>query len=176
MTQSTNFLHKKTWHRYESLWVLLLFLLLTIIASWNVVTNLNGVIIGDDNDVYINPWADWWTYKALTDPEISFWQSDMMYYPIGADLTFHSFSHLNTAVSLGLRPLLGTLPAYNITVLMNYVLAGLSMFQLAKYQTKSTTAAILAGIIFAFNSQNLYQSTHTDFVSVWCFPWITLFL
>ncbi len=104
MTQSTNFLHRKTFRRYESLWILLLFLLLTIIASWNVVTNLNGVIVGDDNDVYINPWVDWWTYKAITDPDISLWQSDMMYYPIGADLTFHSFSHLNTAVSFHSTP------------------------------------------------------------------------
>lgn len=165
----------ETFRRHESLWVLLLFLLLTIIASWNIVTNLDGVIIGDDNDVYINPWADWWTYKAITDPDISLWQTDMMYYPIGADLTFHSFSHLNTAVSLGLRPLLGTLPAYNITILLNYVLAGLSMYHLGRYMTGSTVAGILAGIVFAFNSHNLYQSAHPVLVSIWCFPWMTLY-
>jgi hypothetical protein len=161
--------------RHESLWVLLLFLLLTIIASWNVITDLNGVIIGADNDVYINPWADWWTYRALTEADISLWQTDVMYYPLGADLTFHSFSHLNTAVSLGLRPFLGVLPAYNITILLNYVLAGLSMYHLGRYMTGSTVAGILAGIVFAFNSHNLYQSAHPVLVSIWCFPWVTLY-
>lgn len=161
--------------RYESWLVLLLFVLLTIVAAWNILTDLNGVIIGRDNDVYINPWADWWTLKAITDPDISLWRSDLMYYPIGADLVYHSFSHLNTAVSLALRPLLGILPAYNITILINYVLAGLSMFHLGRYMTGSSVAGILAGIVFAFNSHNLYQSCHPVLVSIWCFPWMTLY-
>lgn len=161
--------------RYESWLVLLLFMLLTIVAAWNILTDLNGVIIGRDNDVYINPWADWWTLKAITDPEISLWRSDLMYYPIGADLIYHSFSHLNTAVSLALRPLLGILPAYNITILINYVLAGLSMFHLGRYMTGSSVAGILAGIVFAFNSHNLYQSCHPVLVSIWCFPWMTFY-
>ena len=174
MKQLTPF-NIETFRRRESLWVLLLFILLTIIAGWNIVTELDSVIIGRDNDVYINPWADWWTYQAMTDPDISLWRSDAMYYPIGADLIYHSFSHLNTAVSLSLRPLLGTLPAYNITILLNYVLAGLSMFHLGRYMTGSTIAGILAGIVFAFNSHNLYQSAHPVLVSIWCLPWMTLF-
>lgn len=161
--------------RHESRWVLLLFILLITVAARNVVTDLNGVIIGDDNDVYINPWADWWTSKAISDPDISLWQTDIMYYPIGADLVYHSFSHLNTAVSLTLRAFIGTLPAYNITILINYVLAGLSMFHLGRYMTGSSVAGILAGIVFAFNSHSLYQSAHPVLVSIWCFPWTTLF-
>jgi hypothetical protein len=99
----------------------------------------------------------------------------MMYYPIGADLIYHSFSHLNTAVSLALRPIIGILPAYNLTILLNYVLAGLSMFHLGRYMTGSSIAGILAGIVFAFNSHSLYQSAHPVLVSIWCFPWMTLF-
>ncbi|WP_420642988.1 hypothetical protein [Candidatus Leptofilum sp.] len=174
MTQLRN-LNLEIFRRRESLWVLLLFGLLTTIAAWDIVTDLNGVIVGDDNDAYISVWANWWTARALADPNTSLWQTDMIFAPLGADLTFHSFSHLNTLVTLGLRPFLGELPAHNLTVLLNYVLAGLSMYHLAKHQTKSTMAGILAGIVFAFNSQNLYQSTHPNFVSVWCFPWITLF-
>ena len=174
MTQTKNF-SPDIFRRHESAWVLLLFVLLTLIAGWNIVTNIDTVIIGQDNDVFINPWADWWTYQAITDPDISLWRSDDMYYPIGADLIYHSFSHLNTAVSLGLRPFVGALPAYNITILLNYVLAGLSMYQLGRYMTGSSIAGILAGIVFAFNSHNLYQSAHPVLVSVWCFPWMTLY-
>lgn len=170
--QTLNF---ERFRRYESWWVLLLFFLLTLFAARNIVADLDGVIVGRDNDVYINPWADWWTYKAITDPEITLWRSDKMYYPIGADLIYHSFSHLTTAVSLTLRPLLGIIPAYNITILLNYVLAGLSMYHLGRYLTGSSVAGILAGIVFAFNSHNLYQSAHPVLVSVWCFPWMTLY-
>ncbi|NKQ34722.1 MAG: hypothetical protein HF973_03805 [Chloroflexi bacterium] len=151
------------------------YILLTLIAAWPVISNLNGVIIGLDNDVYINPWADWWTLKALTDPQLSLWQTDYMLYPQGANLIYHSFSHLTTLVSLSLRPFLGTLPAYNITMLLNIVLAGFSMFQLARYLTKSTTAGLLAGIVFAFNSHNLYQTAHPVLAAVWCLPWAALY-
>ena len=131
MTRLPNF-NFEVFRRRESLWVLLLFTLLTIIAAWNIVTDLDGVIIGDDNDVYLNLWADWWTYKAISDPEISFWNTSIIFYPVGANLIYHSFSHLNTATSLGLRPFWGTLPAYNIPILLNYVLAGLSMYHVIR--------------------------------------------
>jgi hypothetical protein len=163
-------------NRQTNFAALLLFLLLTVVAAWPVVSNLNGVIIGLDNDVYINPWADWWTAKALTDPNLSFWYTNYLFYPNGASLVYHSFSHLNTVVSLGLRPFLGPLPAYNVTILLNLVLIGFSVFQLTRYLTKSTTAGILAGIVLAFNSQIQYQTSHPVTFCVWCFPWMTLYL
>jgi hypothetical protein len=154
---------------------LLLFIVLTIIAAWPVVSNLDSVIIGEDNDVYINIWADWWTNKALSNPDISLWNTDYLFYPNGANLIYHSFSHLISLVSLGLGSLVGAIPGYNITMLINLVLNGFSMFQLARYVTKDNTAAILAGIIFAFNSQITYQSSHPVLFTVWCLPWTTLY-
>ncbi len=158
----------------QNLAALLLFLFLTIIAAWRVITNLNGVIVGFDNDIYINLWADWWTHRALTSSEVSLWWTDMIFHPQGANLVYHSFSHLNTLTSLALRPWLGDLPAYNVTILLNFVFIGFSMFQLARYLTDSTAAALIAGIAFAFNSHSLYQSSHPVLLSIWCFPWLTL--
>ncbi len=162
--------------KHHNIFAFLLFIALTIIAGWVVLTRLDSVIIGHDNDVYINLWADWWSLKAWTSSDISLWSTEYLYYPVGAPLIYHSFSHLNTAVSLALRPFLGILPAYNLTILFNYVLIGFSMYQLAYYLTKSSVAGIIAGIIFAFNSHSMYQSSHPVLVSIWCFPWITLYL
>jgi hypothetical protein len=161
-------------NRQTNFAALLLFLLLTVVAAWPVVSNLNSVIIGLDNDVYLNPWADWWTAEALTDPNLSLWHTNYLFYPNGANLIYHSFSHLNTLVSLALRPFLGPLPAYNITILLNLILIGFSIFQLTRYLTNSTTAGILAGIVFAFNSQIQYQTSHPVTFCVWCFPWMPL--
>jgi len=163
------------WQRYEAIVVFLFFVGLTAVAAWNVLAHLNTAIIGFDNDVYINPWADWWTLKAITEPQTTLWHTDLLYFPIGADLTYHSFSHLNTAVSLLLRPFLGAIPAYNLTILFNYVLIGLSMYYMAKYFTHSAVAGLLAGIVFAFNTHSIYQSAHPVLVSIWCFPLVTLF-
>ncbi len=153
-----------------------LYLLFTLFASRAIWLSEQPVLVGLDNDVYINPWADWWTEKSLTDPDLSLWRTDYLFYPEGADLTYHSYSHLNTAVSLLLRPLLGKVGAYNVAILLNYPLAALAMYQLGKHLTGSRRAGFLAGIIYAFNSHALYQSCHPVLVSIWCFPWTTLYL
>lgn len=154
----------------------ILFFLITLAAARPFLGQLDSVIIGLDNDVFINPWADWWTEKVLREPTLTLWHTDYLFYPQGADLTYHSFSHLNTVVTLLLKPFLGPLVAYNVVILINYLLAGLAMFQFARYLTGSAVAGILAGIVFAFNSHSLYQSSHPVLVSIWCIPWASLFL
>lgn len=161
---------------WRDLLILLLFSGLTVLISQTVLRNLNSGIIGFDNDANINPWADWWTLRVLTTPNTSLWWTDLMFYPAGASLTYHSFSHLNTAVSLLFQQVMPPLVAYNLSVLINYPLIGLSMFQLARHLTKSNSAALIAGIAFAFNSHALYQSSHPVLLSIWCFPWATLAL
>ena len=159
-----------------SCYVLALFAILTAVAARNVLANLNTLAVGWDFDVYINPWADWWTVQAWRDPEVSLWYSDMIFYPQGAGMAYHSFSHYHTALSLALRPFLGTLPAYNLVVLSNYALTGLAMFHLGRYLTGSSMAGLIAGVVLAFNSHNLYQSSHPVLLGIWCIPWATMFL
>ncbi len=158
----------------EELALVGLFALLTIIISWPVVIRIDEVLIGSDRDTNINPWADWWSEKAWQDPDISLYETDYMFYPEGANLVYHSFSHLNTIISLTLRPMLGILPAYNVTMLLNLFLAGVAMCHLARYLTGSTTAGIVAGVIFAFNSYEVYQTAHPVLVTIWPLPWATL--
>ncbi len=160
--------------RYQ-IFILALYVLLSIIVGWPILSNLNGVIIGQDNDIFINPWADWWTLKAIQDATISLWRTDYIFYPTGANLSFHSFSHLNTAVSLLLQPFVGVLPAFNLSIWLNYPFIGFAMYQLARYLTKSEVGSFMAGIAFAFSSHAIYQSSHPVLLSIWCFPWATLY-
>jgi hypothetical protein len=155
---------------------LLFFVILTAVAARPVVSQLDTVIIGSDIDAFINPWADMWTLRALRDSERSLWRTDYLFYPHGADLYFHSFSHLTSAVSLALRPLLGELPAYNLTILFHVVLSGLAMFHFGRYLTGSAVAGLLAGMVFAFNSHNIWQTAHPVLVSIWPLPWAGMFL
>ncbi|MEM9773657.1 MAG: hypothetical protein AAF902_03695 [Chloroflexota bacterium] len=160
----------------EQLTVFTLFLCLSIIVGWPILTQLDHVLIGHDPDIYINPWANWWTKMALANPELSLWRTDFMFFPSSANLAYHSFSHLNSAIAILLEPLFGTLPAHNISLWLNYPFIAFSMYHLARYLTKNQVAAILAGIAFAFNSHAMYQSSHPVLLSIWCFPWATLFL
>ncbi|MEM8857748.1 MAG: hypothetical protein AAGD96_05480 [Chloroflexota bacterium] len=152
-----------------------LYVLMAVIAGWQVLTNLNGVIIGYDNDVYLYPWGNWWTLEALTNPSVNFWSTNFIFYPSEANLIFHSFSHLNTLVALALEPLFGPLGGHNISIWLNYPLIGFAMYHLARHLIKNEISAILAGIAFAFSSHAMYQSAHANLLSIWCFPWAILF-
>ncbi len=155
---------------------LLLYVTLTALYAHPLLMRLESAIAGSDQDAYINPWADMWTQIALQDNQRSLWFTDYLFHPAGAPLHYHSFSHLTSAVSLTLRPLFGVLGAYNITILLHVALAGLSMFHLARYLTGSASAGLIAGVIFAFNSHNIWQTTHPVLVAIWPLPWSALFL
>lgn len=171
----------KTWFnkldsRYRlDMLALLLLTLLTVVAARSILFKLDSIIVGYDSDVFINPWADWWTLKAITDPQLSLWETDYLFYPTGASLAYHSFSPLNTWISLMLRPLFGPLVAYNLTMLINLIVTGLAMFQLVRYLTNSASAAFLSAVVYSFNPSNIYQLAHPDLFSIWCFPWLTLY-
>ncbi len=159
----------------QSLLALIFFGTLIVIDSWPLLTKLNQVLIGADNDVFINPWADWWTGKVLRDPQLTLWHTEYLFYPQGASLIYHSFSHFNTAVSLLLQSFFASIPAYNLAILLNYLLTSLAAFHFTRYLTGSVIGGLLTGIIFAFNTHYIYQSAHPVLVSIWCFPWFTLY-
>jgi len=40
---------------------------LTILMTWPLVLRLDTHFAGQDPDVWINPWATWWTEKAISE-------------------------------------------------------------------------------------------------------------
>ncbi len=146
--------------------------LVTIVLALPLVLNLNAMLIGKSSDVYINPWADWWTKKAFTEG-LDFYRTDYLFYPPGASLVFHSFSHTNAFVSLLLTPLIGHLAAFNVAILLIYVLSGFNMYLLVSYLTDCRPAAFVAGLIFAFFPYHVFESAHPNLTST---HWIPLFV
>jgi hypothetical protein len=139
--------------------VLGLYCILTVVIAWSLVSQMTTHLAGDDVDVWINPWADWWTNKALTEG-LDFYHTDYMFYPQGVSLVFHSFSHVNTAISLLLTPLIGHFAAYNFTILLALALSGFGMYLLVNHLVDCRPAAFIAGFVFAFHPYHVFQSAH----------------
>lgn len=150
---------------------LALFGLLTPVLTWPLPFTMDRSLAGYSVDVYINPWADWWTKKALIEG-LDFYHTDYMFYPRGASLVFHSFSHVNTFISLLLTPLVGHFVAYNVVILLAYVLSGFSMYLLAHYLTGCRPAALISGLLFAFCPYHMFESAHPVLVTT---QWMPLF-
>jgi hypothetical protein len=129
-------------------------------------------LAGDDVDVWINPWATWWTRQALSEG-LNLYYTDYLFYPQGASLVFHSFSHVNTALALALEPLIGVIAAQNVTTLLAYALSGFAMYLLVNELFQSRAAAFMAGIVFAFSPYHVDQALHPVIIST---QWIPLFL
>jgi hypothetical protein len=156
-------------------YILILFVALTLILTCPMIANLNTHLAGSDNDVWINPWADWWLIKALGEGQDPYY-TDYLFYPQGVSLAFHSFSPLNTLFVFVLQPFVGSLVAYNIVVLSAYVLSGYGMWRLASHLTGSEYAGLLAGIVFAFSPYHMIEGAHPVISSTQWMPFFMLYL
>jgi len=156
---------------YSSVVVLVLYALLTVVVAWPLVSNMDTVVAGQSSDVQINLWADWWTKKAMIEG-LDLFHTDYLFYPQGVSLAFHSFSHMNTLITLLLTSLMGHSVAYNATILLAFALSGFSMYLLVEHLTGCRPAAFVAGLVFAFHPYHRFESAHPVIVTT---QWMPLF-
>jgi len=154
---------------------LIAYTLLTVLLAYPLVLQLGTLTAGGDIDVWINPWANWWLRKAITEG-LDPYYTDHLFYPRGVSLVFHSFSPLNSFLWWFFKPLCGATVAYNLTVLLAYVLSGYGMWELARYWTGSEYAGFLAGVAFAFSPYHVVESAHPVIVSTQWMPLFALYL
>ncbi len=168
MNYSMDWLRK----HHRDLAVLGVYCVLTLAMTWPLITRMSTHLAGDDVDVWINPWATWWTRQALN-KGLNLYYTDYLFYPQGVSLVFHSFSHVNTALALALEPLVGVIAAQNVTTLLAYALSGFSMYLLVKELFQNRAASFVAGVVFAFSPYHVDQALHPVIIST---QWMPLFL
>lgn len=157
------------------LWVAGFFLVATLILAWPLIRQLDTRLAGNDNDVYINVWANWWTRQTLIEGHNLLF-CDYQFFPVGVDLTFHSFSHFNSLLCLVLGPLFGDIAAQNLTTLLAYFSTGISMYWLSKYLTGKTFPALVAGYVYTFSPFHISEASHPVLNTAQWLPLFTLFL
>jgi hypothetical protein len=124
-------------------------------VTWPLALHFTGTVPGDliaDRDQ--NLWNLWWVKEALLRPTNPYW-TDMLYYPYGAPLYYHTLG-LPLGI-MGLLPqlLFGLPAAYNTVVLAAFVLSGYAAFRLALLYTGKPLAAFLGGVVYAFTPYTL---------------------
>jgi hypothetical protein len=157
---------------HNALIVLIVFVLLAVAMTWPLSWHIDELLVGDDYDVYVNMWANWWTREAISQG-LDFYNTDYILFPQGTSLAFFSFSHANTALWLLLAPAIGRVAAYNVPMLLAYTLSGFSMYLLVHHLTHSRCAGFIAGLVFAFCPYHMYESAHPNLAAV---QWMPLFV
>jgi hypothetical protein len=128
------------------------YVLVSLVATWPVVLNLDSKAIGNlfvDRDQ--NLWNIWWVKTALLDLHTNPLHSDYLFYPNGVDLYLHAMSLPGNLILLLPYLLLGGVAAYNLLALLGLVLSGYAGFRLAYYLTGNQYGALAAGLIIGFN-------------------------
>ena len=107
----------RTWFRRDGL-VFPLYGLATIIMTYPLIFKLGQDWLGSyDVDTYVKLWDIYWFSDLLLKGQSPFFTTQL-FYPTGLDLSFHSISWTTTGLTWLLKPFLGTIDAYNVTILL----------------------------------------------------------
>jgi hypothetical protein len=158
---------------FEALAVLVAFTGVAMFATWPLVVHPLGGFYGFGNDNWGGmPYFDWLHHaylgsgKASVDPHLQA--------PFGLDIPQLAIQPMDRLFSLVLGGFGNGLGAYNAQIFLSFVLAGCTMYLLARYITGSKLAALVAGIAFTFSPFHL--SLAMQYNALASIQWIPLFL
>ncbi len=83
--------------------VLLGYLLLTLMMTWPLILQFTTAIPGDAFDGWQNYWNLWWVKVALIERVQNPYTTDLLYYPTGVTLYFHTLNPFNGLVTLPIQ-------------------------------------------------------------------------
>jgi hypothetical protein len=170
---------------------LLIYALLTGVMTWPLLTHFTTAIPGDSFDGWQNYWNLWWIRMALVEHIQHPFQTDLLYYPTGVGLYFHTLNPFNGLATLPVQLSSGMIPAYNAVVLISWVLGGYGIFLLAlwvlgkrgecqgsgRLSPFAYAAAFLAGLIFTFAPFHMaHLLGHMQVMSLQWMPFYVLYL
>lgn len=129
--------------------ICLVYFTVSLIFTYPLVFHMNSGMIGEypgDSLNYIwNIFTFWNEIKMGNNPFFT----KMIFYPIGANLTFHTYAPLVSIVAL---PFLKNLLFFiNILVIASLATAAMGMFLLAKFLVKNSLIAFFCGLIYGFS-------------------------
>ncbi|MGA7733118.1 MAG: hypothetical protein WCD37_17810 [Chloroflexia bacterium] len=160
----------------HSLWVVLAYAVLTIVMTWPITANLTTQVPGG-GDAWQHIWNLWWAKVSLLDLTNPY-HTDLLYYPQGVNLYFHTLVLSAGLIGIPLQLAgLNLITTYNLVLLSTYVLAGWGAFLLCRYLTRNDWAAFVGGLVFAFapyHSAHLFG--HMNLASLQWIPFYVLFL
>jgi hypothetical protein len=138
---------------------------MALVVTWPMPLVLGSQIIANGPgqvDGYLGIWNIWWTAVALTrfqDPFVT----PLLFHPQGLDLFWQTLSLPQGVLALPLTLTVGPLPAYNILILLSFILGGYFTFLFVRavlrrdpldtpgaYPIHIELAALVAGAVYAF--------------------------
>jgi hypothetical protein len=151
--------------------------LLTLVLTDPIAGKLFTEVPGG-GDAWQHIWNLWWVKESLLDLHTNPYQTDLLYYPQGVNLYFHTLVLTAGLVGIPLQ-LLGfnLIATYNLVILSSFVLAGYGAFLLCRYLTANPWASFVGGTVFTFSPYHFaHVYGHMNLVSLQWIPFYVLLL
>jgi hypothetical protein len=130
---------------------------LAVVMTWPLILNMGHSVALQFGDNLEYVWLIGWFEKALLHLHTSPSFVPMVNYPEGWNPAHSEFPRTMIVPVLPLSAWLGPVAAYNVSILLSYILSGLFVFAWTKRLTGSMAAGLLSGSIFAFSP---YRYSH----------------
>ncbi len=136
--------------RYVWLGVVAYFVAMTVVMTWPLVTRMGNFMVGQMGDNIYFVWMIGWMKKALFELHVNPFNVWFLNYPEGWNMAYTEITPVMLALALPFSFVGGPTFAYNMALLLTFVLAGLGMFWWIRQLTGRMDAALIAGTIYAF--------------------------
>jgi len=167
--------------------VLASYLTLALLLTYPLVREFASAIPGDGFDGWQNVWNLWWVKQALLVRGTCPYFTDLLDYPAGVYLYFHTLNIFNGLTFLPVTLNAGELVAYNVAALFSFVAGGygsylLALWVLQDHPNRATLptllrhlAAFVSGFVLAFSPYHMaHLLGHMQLISLEWLPFYAL--
>ena len=152
-----------------------IYTVISLIMFWNIAGNINNIVVNGGGDVFQSLWGLWWVPYSIFTLHASPYITNMILYPVGANLATQTMTPLAGIIFAPLQ-IIGLAFEYNFLFFTSFIIGGLTMFMLAKYLIKDNYAAFIAGLVFAFSPVHIAQAySHLQWTLIEFIPLFILF-
>jgi hypothetical protein len=134
-------------------------LMLVLVMSWPLVTDLVGSAPFGQPDGRLNGWILAWDAHALFRNPAELFQAPV-FHPLPDTLAFSEHLLLPSVLTAPFQALGGPALAYNVALLLGYALSGLAVQLLIRRLTRDSLAAFLGGALFATGIHRWINMAH----------------
>lgn len=158
--------------------VALFYSAVALLYTYPLIVQIDSHLAGAaGEDAMQHLWISWWTKYALVDLGINPMQVNWLYHPDGVTHPMLWVTPYAPIAGLPLALCFGQIAAYNVHLLLSFVLSGVTTYLLVLYLTDNRMASLLAGLVFAIFPNRMAQSTaHFAQVITYLFPLCVLYL
>jgi len=162
--------------------MLVVFIALSVAMTWPMSAHLGERVLGAPAPgdsfyyIYLMRWLRDGVFGRTPLSRLMF--NPGMFYPFGYNLTLSETTLSNTLTALPLVTACGEVVAYNLILLLSFVLSGLGAYLLSLHHTASRAAAFVGAVIFAFAPYRLSHmgAGHLPLMGTQWLPLLLLYL